>query len=160
VTKRVRVPGVPVDFRVPRGWPTPTDRWIRENVLWSPPPGWTPLPGAPSAPSGWQYWTPNDQWSTFTATYYRPIRKWNRTANWLGVLWIVATVAGIVYPASIPFHAVAVVALLAGVGFALAYQALDARTTRDILANLAIVADQERARRLTRAYQRYLTDAA
>jgi hypothetical protein len=160
VTKRVRVPGVPVDFRVPRGWPTPTDRWIRENALWSPPAGWTPLPGVAPAPANWSFWMPNELWHAYTSDFYGPIRKWNRTANGLGVLWIAATAAGIVFPASLAFHALAIAALVAGVSFALTYQALSARTTRAVLANLAIIADEERAKRLTRAYQLYLMDAA
>ena len=50
--RRIRVSGVRGDFLTPRGWPTPTDQWIRANTFWQPPEGWVPLPGLKPAPKG------------------------------------------------------------------------------------------------------------
>jgi hypothetical protein len=83
---RARVPGVPVDFRVPRGWPTPNDRWVRENAMWVPPPGWTPLPGLRPAPAGWRFWRPNRLWPIVARTHLKRSRTWWAVADGLLLL--------------------------------------------------------------------------
>ncbi len=159
-SKRARVPGLPADFRVPRGWPTPTDRWLRENALWVPPAGWAPLPDTPPAPVGWRFWSPNKLWRVIAGQYYTGIAWMRRTANWLGVLWIVAAVAAAVVHGSLLFSGIAAIALLAGVVLEIRFRVRVHRITVALLAGFAVVADRERTARLTTAYQSYLRDAA
>lgn len=89
---RARVPGVPADFRVPRGWPTPNDQWVRENALWIPPPGWTPLPGLRPAPAGWRYWRPNRLWPIVARTHLSRSRTWWAVADGMLLLTLVCSV--------------------------------------------------------------------
>jgi hypothetical protein len=83
---------VPADFRVPRGWPTPTDKWVRDNAFWQPAAGWSPPEAAAAAPDGWEFWTPNKLWWQTTGAYYRSIAIWGRLSNWLGYLFVVALI--------------------------------------------------------------------
>ncbi|MBN9187416.1 hypothetical protein [Microbacterium sp.] len=158
--RRVRISGLPADFCVPPGWPVPSERWVRENALWAPPPAWRPIPGAPRPPTGWRFWTPNEGWSRYTAPFYRPIRKWALTANVLAAVWIITSIATALQPTAVSLRAVALAAFVAGIGFALAHRALWKRTTATVFSELALVAEEERTKRLTREYQLYLRDAA
>ena len=91
--RRIRVAGVRGDFLTPRGWPAPTDQWIRANTFWQPPADWTPLPGLKPAPKGWQFWTTNRTWDIAAATYYAPLQGWMRASNIAGFACIVTFTA-------------------------------------------------------------------
>ncbi len=157
--RRIRVEGVPADFRVPRGWPTPTDKWVRENVFWQPPPGWAPLSDLRPAPVDWVYWTPNPLIAHVAARSFRAVAGWMRMSNVLAVAFLV-TIAGAAMTGQPALR-------MLGLGFAFAsivcvvvHHALHARITRRLVIEYAIVADRGRTERLTKDYQRYLTAAA
>ena len=158
--RRIRVPGVPADFCFPRGWPTPTDRWVRDNALWSPPPGWTPLPGVSPAPPDWNYWVPNRLWPRIAAPHYRSIVILARVGNWLTPLWIVGMLAGplLGYPPAV--RVVALVALLGAFACYVTYEILRTRISRRLLTECAVLADRGRRERLVKEYQHYLMAVA
>mgnify|MGYP003582515305 CR=1 FL=1 len=152
--RRVRVPGVPVDFRVPAGWPTPTDRWIQDNVFWQPVSGWTPRSELQPAPEGWRYWSPNPEWRGATAPAYRFTRVWARVAALLGipciVLVVVALFAGIPLVVQVFGWVVGAIAISCLV----VYGIVRRRITHRVLMEAALIAAQERRERLIREYQR------
>ncbi|MGN6221891.1 MAG: hypothetical protein ACTHNQ_20520 [Microbacterium sp.] len=156
-SKRIRVPGVPADFRVPPGWPSPTDKWIRDNALWQPPEGWTPVPSVAAAPSEWRYWVPNKLWVQTTGAYYASIAIWARLSNWCAALWLVAFVGAAFLGFSPMLRIVAWSAAAASLGFLIVHESLKARMSKTLLAEFAVVAQHGRQQRLTREYQRYLT---
>ena len=158
--RKVRVPGVPADFRVPPGWPTPTDRWVRANTFWQPPAGWAPLPDTPAAPDGWRYWDPNPEWDRRYAANYRDIAVWARVPNVLAVVWLLIVVAGFFAPEVVALAILGWLALLAAFGCLIVHEVLRRRITRRALAYLAGVAADARGKNLIREYQRYLMDAA
>lgn len=159
MSRRIRVAGVPADFRVPRGWPTPTDRWIRTNAFWVPPLGWTPLPDLKPAPRHWTYWSPNPLWHKTRGAAYRGLRVWSRL-TWIVLLgsaaagWWARTVqapAPVTTSLSILTATLIVVSLI---GYIATYRSATSRA----LAQHAVVAAEGRTKRLTREYQRYLLD--
>lgn len=161
MARRIRVAGVPADFRVPRGWPTPTDRWIRTNAFWVPPVDWAPMPGIPPAPAHWTFWVPNRLWDKTRGAVYGPLRRWSRlmfVALALQVLlrvWVVTSHP----PLSVtsPVSSALAVAMMTGlIGYLIHHR----RLTQRALAQHAILAAEGRTQRLTREYQRYLMDAA
>jgi hypothetical protein len=154
------VPGVPADFRVPPGWPTPTDRWVRANTFWQPPAGWAPLPDTPAAPDGWRYWDPNPEWDRRYAANYRHIAVWGRVPNVLAVVWLLLVVASFFAPEVVAFALLGWLALLAAFGCLVVHEVLRRRITKRALTYLAGVAADARGKNLIREYQRYLMDAA
>lgn len=152
--------GVPADFRVPRTWPTPTDKWVRENALWIPSPDWTPAPGADAAPIDWRFWVPNKLWSQTIGNNFRSIAVWGRIANWLALVWVVALIAGpfLGYPPVI--RMIGISAALVSFACLVVHETLKARKTKRLLLEFAIIAHHGRHDRLTREYQRYLTAVA
>jgi hypothetical protein len=158
--RKVRVPGVPADFRVPPGWPTPTDRWVRANTFWQPPAGWAPLPDTPAAPDGWRYWDPNPEWDRRYAANYRHIAVWGRVPNVLAVVWLLLVVASFFAPEVVAFALLGWLALLAAFGCLVVHEVLRRRITKRALTYLAGVAADARGKNLIREYQRYLMDAA
>ena len=156
-SKRIRVPGVPADFCVPPGWPSPTDKWIRDNALWQPPAGWTPVPNAAAAPPEWRYWVPNRLWSQTTGAYYRSIAIWARLSNWSAALWLVAFAASAFFGFSPMLRIIGLSAVAASVALFIVHESLKVRISKKLLAQFAIVAQHGRQQRLTREYQRYLT---
>lgn len=160
MVSRIRVPGVPADFRVPPGWPQPTDAWIRANALWSPPTGWRPRPDVPPAPAGWGYWVPNPLWKR-VAYGQIPAGRVRRFGF--------STIVNVVLVACIALAAVTRIPLFGTAAFLIAITCVAATIVQEIkrsrydrllLAEFAVAADRERTRRLTREYQRYLVDAA
>lgn len=152
--------GVPADFRVPRGWPTPTDKWIRENAFWQPPPGWSPTPTATAAPDGWEFWTPNKLWWQTTGASYQSITLWGRLSNWLGYLFLVTLIGSAFIGPSPMLRLVGYSAALASIALLIVHESLKARLSKRLLAQFAVVAQRGRQERLTREYQRYLTAMA
>lgn len=157
LVRRIRVRGVPADFRVPRGWPTPTDRWIRANAFWQPPAGWTPLSGLRPAPRGWTFWVPNPLMARSRAGMYRGATIWSQAG---GLLFIAAIAARIAFTTmDVPVGTLGQVFALAGaacmVGFIVAHR----YTTTRALEQFSALARAGRAARLTREYQKYLVDA-
>ena len=153
--RRVRVPGVPVDFRVPVGWPTPTDRWVQDNAFWRPSPGWTPRPGLQPAPKGWRYWSPNPGWRNATTPVYRSIRPWARASAIVGALSLIvvvlslfAEISGVAQALGWTFGVVAATSVAI-------YGMLRRRLTRVLMVEAAAVAEQARWQRMVREYQRY-----
>ena len=157
--RRIRVAGVRGDFLTPRGWPTPTDEWIRANTFWEPPAGWTPLPGLKPAPKNWRFWATNDAWDSAAAAYYAPLQGWRRAFN-------TASIASLaVLAASFAFHvplgrAAALLIFLIGFACLVVFQARKRRMTAEMLASATKGAARARNERLARQYQRYLLDAA
>ena len=158
--RKVRVPGVPADFRVPPGWPTPTDRWVRANAFWQPPAGWVPLPDTRPAPDGWRYWDPNPEWDRRYAANYRDIAVWGRVPNVLAVVWLLIVVASFFAPEVAALAILGWLALLAAFGCLIVHEVLRRRITQRALSYLAGVAADARGKNLIREYQRYLMDAA
>lgn len=156
----IRVPGIPADLRIPRHWPTPTDKWVRDNAFWHPPAGWTPVPGKDPAPEGWTYWVANPLWSRAMAPHFRAIAALRRVANGLCVVWVAALIASpfLGYPP--PLRALGLLAMLACSISFISYEVLRARTTKRLLQEFAVLAHRGRAERLTSEYQRYLTAVA
>jgi hypothetical protein len=157
---RIRVAGVPADFRVPRGWPTPTDKWVRANAFWQPPAGWSPPQTSIPAPDGWEFWSPNKLWWQTTGAHYRSLAIWGRLSNWLAALFIVMYVASMFIGPSPTLRMVAYSAALASFALLIVHEALKARLSKRLLAQFAVVAQRGRQERLTREYQRYLTAMA
>jgi hypothetical protein len=157
---RIRAAGVPADFRVPRGWPTPTDKWVRDNAFWQPPAGWSPTRATAAAPEGWEFWTPNKLWWRTTGAYYRPIAIWGRLSNWLGLLWLATLVGSALFGFSPMLRLVGFSAALASITLLIVHESLKARLSKRLLAEFAVVAQRGRHDRLTRDYQRYLTAMA
>lgn len=152
--------GVPADFRVPRGWATPTDRWVRDNAFWIPPAGWSPTPSTPAAPDRWEFWAPNKLWWQTTGAYYQSIAIWGRLSNWLALVFL-ATLIGAVFIGTSPLLTmVRLSAALASITLLIIHESLKARLTRKLLAQFAVHAQHGRQERLTREYQRYLTAIA
>lgn len=158
----VRVPGVTADFRAPRGWPTPTDSWIRANAFWQPPAGWTPMEGVRPAPEGWRFWAPNPLWHRVNATHFRRITPVRRAADILGyavvlfvlLRWVLGPQQTVVL--IVPTY----VAALAGVTCLVIFAVLRGRLTRDAVAAMTEGAAVERHQRLVREYQKYLSGVA
>lgn len=156
----MRVAGVPADFRVPRGWPTPTDQWVRANALWQPPIGWSPPQTSTPAPEGWEFWSPNKLWWQTTGAYYRPLAVWRRLSNGLGAVFIVTGLASAIIGPSPMLRLVAYSAALASLALLVVHEVLKARLSKRLLAQFAAVAQRGRTDRLTHEYQRYLTAMA
>lgn len=154
------MPGVPADFRVPPGWPTPTDRWVRANTFWQPPAGWVPLPDTRPAPGGWRYWDPNPEWDRRYAANYRDIAVWGWVPNVLAVVWLLIVVASFFAPEVAALAILGWLALLAAFGCLIVHEVLRRRITQRALTYLAGVAADARGKNLIREYQRYLMDAA
>ncbi len=157
---RIRVAGVPADFRVPRGWPTPTDRWVRDNAFWLPPADWSPTPSTPAAPEGWEFWAPNKLWWQTTGAHYRSIAIWGRLSNWLALVFLATLIAAAFIGPSPLLALVRFSAALASITLLIIHESLKARLTKKLLARFAVVAQRGRQERLTREYQRYLTALA
>ena len=159
MTRRIRVGGVPADFRVPRGWPVPTDRWVRTNALWIPPVGWTPLPGLEPAPRNWRYWSPNPLWHKTRGHVYRVPRMWGHVGG-IALLGSAAT-RWWAHAAQVPDAVVTSLGILSTtVVFAslIGYISTHRSATHRALVRHAIGAAEGRTERLTREYQRYLLD--
>lgn len=159
MARRIRVAGVPADFRVPRGWPTPTDRWIRTNAFWVPPADWTPVPGMRPAPANWTFWVPNRLWEQTREAVYHPLRVWNRLITaavalhlLLGAWRILGDLPSLIASFAPPLLFTAII-----IGF-VGYLTHRRRLTQRALARHAILAAEGRTQRLTREYQRYLVD--
>jgi hypothetical protein len=158
-SRRIHVEGVPADLLIPRGWPIPTDKWVRDNALWNPPPGWTPVPNASPAPAEWSFWTTNKLWWQITGAHFQPIRILLRLSNWLSLAGIALLVAGALLD-SPGLRAVGVVVMVASLALGITHEVLKARMAKTLLAKFAVVAERGRRERLTREYQRYLTAMA
>jgi len=163
--RRVRVGGVAADFLVPPKWPTPTDRWIRNNTFWEPPPGWTPLGGLPPAPVGWVFWKPNPQFLRRRIATDAALALWARLSNLLFLFWValaalhvVVTVMELPRPPALGFLLSG--ALIASLGCTIVRESLRTRLIRRTAQQAAVAAADERQRRLVREYQRYLADPA
>lgn len=157
--RRIRVAGVRGDFLTPRGWPTPTDDWIRENAFWQPPVGWTPLPGLKPAPAGWQFWTTNPTWDAAATAWYAPIRGWYRA------FMIASSACWPAFIAAAVFHInalrlAAFVFFLIGFLCLVAYEVRKRRMTAEMFLRVTTGATRRRDERLVREYQSYLRDAA
>nr|WP_274636519.1 hypothetical protein [Microbacterium bovistercoris] len=158
--RRIRVPGVAADFRVPPGWTTPTDQWIRENAFWRPPAEWTPRDGLPLAPADWVFWLPNTHWYATGTSMYRGVMRWQTSAAWLALASILVTTAS-AFLSAFPLVRLAGTALGAAMlACLIVYTVLRARTTRRLFRQLESEADRRRSQRLTREYQRYLVTSA
>lgn len=156
--RRIRVAGVPADFRLPRGWPTPSDRWVRDNAFWEPPPGWTPQPSLPAAPADWRFWTPNTLWSRTMWRHFHSIAPWIRVSNWLTYTWLFSMCVVTPILQSPRWMAVIMITLAAGaLACFFVYEVLKARITKQVLVQFAVIAQRDRQQRLTREYQHYLT---
>ena len=160
LARRIRVPGLAADFHVPRGWPTPTDRWIRENLFWRPPRGWTPRRGLRGAPAGWNYWLPNPHWKATSAVHYRRIAPWMRAAAWLGLAGLVVTAISSFLGFPMPLVALGPIIVFAALTCVVVHTVLSTRLNRRILGELEAVAERRRTERLTREYQQYLRATA
>ena len=157
MARTVRVAGVPGDFRVPRGWPTPTDRWIRANAFWVPPTGWTPTPGLRPAPAGWRFWRANPLWLRSKGHLYSRVNMLSRS----GGVAVVVAIAARIASSLTGLEALAIVSLVAwcaGLVSYVAYFVLYVRITRRALREFAQLAEASRHQHLTREYQRYLLD--
>ena len=156
--RRIRVAGVRGDFLTPRGWPTPTDHWIRANTFWQPPPGWVPVPGLPPAPDGWRFWTTNKTWDAAAAKHYAPLNAWMRAftiaafATWATPIAASAAQLPALRPAGVAFALIAVICLTV-------HTVKRRRLTKKLLAHATSDAERVRNERLAREYQRYLMDA-
>ncbi|WP_137843739.1 hypothetical protein [Microbacterium sp. 2FI] len=151
------MPGVPADFRVPPDWPSPTDKWIRDNALWHPPEGWTPVPAATAAPPAWRYWVPNKLWAQTTGAHYRSIAIWARLSNLCAALWLVALAASAFLGSSPMLRIVGWSAAVASLALLIVHESFKAHMSKKLLAQFETLAQHGRQQRLTREYQRYLT---
>jgi len=159
VARTIRVAGVPGDFRVPRGWPVPTDRWIRTNAFWVPPEGWTPTPGLRPAPKGWGFWRVNSLWLKTSGHLYKRARAWSSCSFAAVVIALAARVVSSLADLEV-LAIVAIAALLVALALQVTYLISYIRITRRALRDCAEMAEESRHRRLTREYQRYLLDTA
>lgn len=155
-SRRIRIRGVAADFRVPRGWPTPTERWIRENVFWTPPEAWMPRPDLSPAPIGWNFWLPNKHWYAITARMYRGLNRWLHVAAWLFVLRVVVGTVVAFIGSSPLTQAIGVSFGLAAIVCVVTHSILRARMTRRLLRGAEELAARQRSERLVREYQHYL----
>lgn len=157
--RRIRVSGARADFVTPRGWPTPTDQWVRSNVFWQPPDGWTPLTGLRPAPANWRFWVPNKEWEAAGEQYFRPATNWWRAANYAAAGFIAANLAA--WMLQIPTLRWAGIACAAvGVACLIAFSVKKRRLSRVLFAKTTEAAARLRTERMTRAYQRYLLDVS
>ncbi len=157
--RRIRVARVHADFMTPRGWPTPTDAWIRANVFWQPPAGWTPVPGLRPAPDGWRFWAPIPEWGRTAAGFLRPVMVWTRLGNWSLIGALVFSIASaLLGEPDLRWGSVACFAVT-GVSLVI-FMATYVRRRRLLYARAVEAAEVQRAARLTRAYQSYLRDAS
>lgn len=152
--------GVPADFRVPRGWATPTDTWVRDNAFWMPPADWSPTPSTPAAPEGWEFWTPNKLWWQTTGAYYQSIAIWGRLSNWLAIAFLAMLIGAVFIGPSPLLTSLRLSAALASIALLIVHETLKARLTRKLLAEFGVLAQRGRQERLIREYQRYLTAMA
>ncbi len=158
MARTIRVAGVPADFRVPRGWPVPTDRWIRTNAFWVPPDDWTPTTYLRPAPRGWRFWQPNPLWTQSQAQLYRRARIWIYAGFTLMLVGVVLRVVGSVVRDD-AFALVSLTLFAAALACYITYAVVWARITRRTLHRFAEIAEDSRRQYLTREYQRYLLDA-
>lgn len=158
--KRIRVSGVPADFRVPPGWPTPTDKWIRDNAFWQPPKGWTPIEKARAAPEGWRFWAPNELWQRSIGGRLRSVALLRTIANWLALVWLATLVVAFMLDYPPVLAVVGLTAAFSAFGLVIASEVLRTRKSKRLIAEFAVVAERGRRDRLTREYQRYLTAMA
>lgn len=147
------------DFLTPRGWPTPTDTWIRANTFWQPPEGWTPAPGLKPAPKGWRFWTTNKTWDIAARKYYAPLRGWVRASNIAGIVCTATFVTAFLMHLPILRVAAISFALIAFICLAV-HEVKKRRMTTELLAHVTTGAERARNERLAREYQRYLLDAS
>lgn len=73
-----RVQGdLPLEFRRPPGWPTPTRDWVALHQGWVPPAGWVPpVAGARPAPAGWVFWAKDAiGWPALAERFTAPIKR-------------------------------------------------------------------------------------
>lgn len=157
--RRIRVAGARGDFLTPRGWPTPTDQWIRANTFWQPPEGWTPTPGLKPAPKGWRFWTTNKTWDVAATKYYAPLQAWMRASNIAGVACIMALVGAALLHLPL-LRLAAMLFLLIGLVCLIVFRARRKRMTTELLTHVTKGAERARNERLAREYQRYLLDAS
>lgn len=159
IARRIRVAGVRGDFRTPRGWPTPTDDWIRGNAFWQPPQGWTPTPGLKPAPADWQFWTTNPTWDVAASKYYAPLQ------GWMNSFHIAAATSAIILISNF-FLRLPYLPMIAAAVFAVAFACLvvfsarKRKMTAELLGHATRGAERARGERLAREYQRYLVDAS
>lgn len=147
--------GVGADFLVPHGWPAPTDRWIRINALWQPPPGWTPLPDLPSAADGWRFWSPNRAWHVVNASAYAHLGGWVHATT--GALLAGFAGAAAARLLDLPLlYLVAAGALLVALGCRVVHAVQRRRLTAVLFAAATFGAEHARRNRLVADYQRYL----
>jgi hypothetical protein len=145
---------------VPPGWPTPTDKWIRDNAFWQPPTGWTPIEKVRAAPEGWQFWTTNKLWQRSIGDRLRSVVILRRIANWLALIWLATLVAAFLLDYPPLLRLVGFAAALSAFGLVVVSEVLRARKSKRLIAEFAVVAERGRRDRLTREYQRYLTAMA
>lgn len=157
--RRIRVAGVRGDFRTPPGWPTPTDHWIRANTFWTPPAGWTPLPGLKPAPHDWRFWTTNKTWDVAATKYYAPLNGWMRAFHMAAFASTATFIAAVITRlpelrlAAMLFFAMAFACLVV-------HQVRRRRMTAELMTHVTRGAERARAERLAREYQRYLLDTS
>ena len=157
--RRIRVHGVHADFITPRGWPTPTDAWIRANGFWQPPADWAPLPGLRSAPEGWRFWALNTEGERASASLLRPVTVWSRLGTWavLGFLSF-GLLSALLHEPMLRWGSVAsAIAVTTSLVITLSTYV---KRRRFLRAKLAEAGAEQRAERLTKAYQSYLRDAS
>lgn len=157
--KRIRVPGVPADFRVPPGWPVPTDRWIRENALWHPPNGWAPLPNIAPAPAQWRFWVPNELGRRVMGRRFRSIAWMAGLASAGGYLFLALVILGAVLDVT-ELRLVAWGIGLGAVTLLVAHESVTSRRSARLLAEMTALAERGREERLKREYQHYLRATA
>jgi hypothetical protein len=160
LAQRIRLPGLAADFHVPRGWPTPTDRWVRENLFWQPPHAWTPRPGLKAAPAAWRFWLPNDNWRATSSRHYRTVTVWLKASSWLGLGFLVVSTISALLGFPTGLRVLAILTVLACAVCVATHEVLRRRMTRRVLEALEAVAERERTQRLTREYQQYLRATA
>ncbi len=153
----IRVPGVGGDFLVPRGWPQPTDRWIRENLYWQPPAGWVPQPGLRPAPAHWRYWRPNPLWYQMSAPLFRGIAPWRTAGLTFLWVWLAMAVAVLVLPLTAVQTLLGTIATFGALVTFIVHRTLRHRRMRTALVRIRIEAETQRTGRLIREYQAYLS---
>ncbi|NLP82808.1 hypothetical protein HF576_03015 [Microbacterium sp. CFH 90308] len=155
----IRVPNVAADFRVPPGWPAPTNAWIRANAFWNPPEGWVPLDHLRPAPTGWKYWRPNPTWNRMSARLFGRVNALRRVGDWLVIVWIVLLIVRLSLPPLAALNVLSITCALAALACLIIAEGLRARQTRSAMKRIASVALEEREKRLVRNYQKYLLEA-
>lgn len=71
---------LPLEFRRPPGWPTPTRDWVESHQGWAPPSGWVPPLSSqhrcPPAPAGWVFWAKDSiGWPALAERFTAPIKR-------------------------------------------------------------------------------------